>query len=68
MKWIVEFVANDKTEVEEYTSRDMAKENFKVGRKLFMNLATMTPDLKVSGTLTEINQNGQSNIISSFAN
>jgi len=68
MKWIVEFTANDKIEVEEYSSRELANENFKAGRKLFMNLAKMTADLNVSGNVTEVDNNGNTQVIASFSN
>lgn len=68
MNWFVEFNANDKVEAEEYSSIDMAKAAYKDGRKLFLNLAEMTPDLKVSGTITEIDSRGKANVLASFAN
>lgn len=68
MKWIVELVANDKIEIDEYGSRVMAQENFKSGKQLLLNLANMTPELTVSGTLTETDDTGSNRVIASFTN
>lgn len=66
MKWIVEFTANDKVAIDEYGSRVMAQENFKSGKRLLLNLADMTPELKVSGTLTETDDDGTNRLIAAF--
>lgn len=68
MKWIVELTANDKIEIDEYGSRVMAQENFKSGKRLLLNLADMTPELEVSGTLTETDDNGTNRVIAAFTN
>lgn len=68
MNWLVELYANDKSEAEQYSSRKLAEEAFKNSRRTFLNLANMTPDLIVSGTLTEVNDKGESKIIASFSN
>lgn len=68
MKWIVELTANGKIEIDEYGSRVMAQENFKSGKRLLLNLADMTPELEVSGTLTEADDDGTNRVIASFAN
>lgn len=53
MRWFVELTANGRSEAEEHPTLDSAKVAFKRGKKLFMNLAEMTPDLKVSGSITQ---------------
>lgn len=67
MTWLVQFNANGKSEAEEHNTLSSAKVAFKHGKKLFMNLAEITPDLNVSGSITEFN-NGTQKIVSYFDN
>lgn len=59
MSWLVQFTANGRSEAEEHNTLDSAKVAFKRGKKLFLNLAEITPDLTVSGSITEFNKNEQ---------
>lgn len=53
MRWFVELTANGRSEAEEHNNLNSAKVAFKRGKKLFLNLAEITPDLKVSGSITQ---------------